>query len=51
MARSAGGVDLRIGWVHGVAGSSVAAGTGGGHRHPAVMVDTGMIIHKGAMAS
>jgi len=50
MARNASGMDFRISRVNGVPDGRVTPGASGGHRHSAVMIDSGMIIHKGAMA-
>jgi len=42
-------MNFRIGRVHGVTSGRVTTGALRGHRHPAGMIDTGMIIHEGAM--
>jgi len=49
MARSAGGMDFRIRRVNRVPGGGMTTGALSGHQHPAGVIDTGMIIHKGAM--
>jgi len=42
-------MNFRIGRVHRVAGGRVTPGTFSGHRHPASVIDTGMVILKGAV--
>jgi len=43
-------MNFRISRIHRVAGGRVTPGALGGHRHPAGMIGTGMIILKRAMA-
>ena len=49
MAHGAGVMDLRIIGIYGVAGGRMATRAVSGHGNPAGVIDTGMIILKGAM--